>query len=405
MRIWLINHYAVPLQYYPLARPSLFAKNLIAMGHDVIIIAASTVHNSDLNLIEGTEIVKRIEDEGIPYVLIKCSDYQGNGIKRVINILQFAYKLPRILDTLDKPDAIVATSFDPLSCYVGVKYAKNRGIKAIAEIADLWPETLVAYTSVSRNNPVVRILRNIEKKIYTQADEIVFTMAGGYDYIKDQGWHREIPESKVHNINNGIDLELFEINKDKYQIEDPDLNCDDFKIVYAGSIRRANNVGQLLDVAKRISEKKVKFLIWGDGDEAEILKQRAIRESINNVVFKGKVAKKYIPYITSMCDLGIMHIKQTSVVKYGLSLNKMFDYMAAGLPVLTDCETDYNPTIMGNCGLTSGCDDADKIAQCIIEYINKSDDEKRNFSKNAIDTAKKYSFKELSKKLIEIIKE
>ncbi len=44
MRIWLINHYAVPPQYYPLARPSLFAKNLMKMGHEVVIIAASTVH-------------------------------------------------------------------------------------------------------------------------------------------------------------------------------------------------------------------------------------------------------------------------------------------------------------------------------------------------------------------------
>lgn len=47
MRIWLINHYAVPPQYYPLARQNYFAKNLMRLGHEVTIFAASTVHNSD----------------------------------------------------------------------------------------------------------------------------------------------------------------------------------------------------------------------------------------------------------------------------------------------------------------------------------------------------------------------
>lgn len=51
MNIWLINHYAVPPKYYPLARPTLFAKNLMAKGHTVTVFAASSVHNSDVNLI------------------------------------------------------------------------------------------------------------------------------------------------------------------------------------------------------------------------------------------------------------------------------------------------------------------------------------------------------------------
>lgn len=85
MKIWLINHYAVPPQYYPLARPSLFAKNLIKMGHNVTIIAASTVHNSESeNLIKSKEKVKKIIDDGIPYILINCTPYQGNGDRKSV---------------------------------------------------------------------------------------------------------------------------------------------------------------------------------------------------------------------------------------------------------------------------------------------------------------------------------
>jgi glycosyltransferase involved in cell wall biosynthesis len=208
------------------------------MGHEVTIIAASTVHNSNCqNLIESREKVRHIIDDGILYVLINCKPYQGNGKNRVINILQFAYRLPKVLDKLEKPDAIVATSFDLFTCYKGIKYAKKHGIKAVAEIADLWPETLIAYNGVSSKNLIVKYLRKIEKKIYTKADKIIFTMEGAYDYIIEQGWEKEIPKKKVEYINNGIDLETFDYNRVHFQIDDEDLlNSKTFKVVYVGAI-------------------------------------------------------------------------------------------------------------------------------------------------------------------------
>ncbi|MDO4835407.1 MAG: glycosyltransferase family 4 protein [Clostridia bacterium] len=264
MRIWLINHYAVPPQYYPLARPSLFAKNLIKMGHEVVIIAASTVHNSNENLITDNKKAKLLVSDGIPYFLIKCPGYQGNGISRVVNIISFARKLPKLVSELEKPDVIVATSFDPLSCYAGIRYAKRKGIKAVAEIADLWPETLVAYNGLSSNNVLVKWLRHIEKQIYTKADSVVFTADGEYDYIVKQGWQSILPKSKFFFINNGIDLEQFDYNKENFTVYDADLdNEEQFNVVYTGAIRKVNHLSGLLDAAKKVNNPRIKFLVWG----------------------------------------------------------------------------------------------------------------------------------------------
>ena len=363
MKIWLINHYAVPPQYYPLARPSLFAKNLIKMGHEVTIIAASTVHNSDKNLINGKERIKKDIVDGVPYIYIKCSNYQGNGYKRVINILEYARKLPGVCKTLDKPDAIVATSFDPISCYQGIKIANKYGIIGVAEIADLWPETLVKYSGVSPRNPIVFFLRRLEKKIYLKANSIVFTAAGEYNYIIEQGWQKEIPKDKVFYINNGIDLELFDYNKENYITSDTELDDDQlFNVVYTGSIRRVYNLAGVLDVAKEVSDPKVRFLIWGDGDELPVLKQRVLDEGISNVIFKGRVEKKYIPYITSKANLNYAHNSASPLFKYGLSFNKIFDYLAAGKPILCDFPANYNPVIMGKAGVSVESADPKDIA-------------------------------------------
>lgn len=407
MKIWLINHYAVPPLYYPLARPSLFAKNLIKMGHDVTIIAASTVHNSEsLNLIHNGEKVKKITDDGIPYVLINCKPYKGNGKDRVVNILQFAKRLPRVLDTLEKPDAIVATSFDPLTCYEGVKYAKKHGICAIAEIADLWPETLVVYNGVSRNNPIVRYLRRVEKKIYSEADRVVFTAAGEYDYIKEQGWEKELPKRKFGYINNGIDIELFDHNKEQFITHDPDLDNEDlFKVVYTGSIRKVNDVGGILDVAKCIRNERIKFLIWGGGDELEGLQKRVENEKIKNVVFKGQVEKKYIPYITSRANLNYAHNQPSPLFKYGISFNKIFDYLAAGKPILCDFKCEFNPVLMGSAGVSVDSANPEEIAKQIESLSEMNDERYRLYCDNARKTAEEYDFKILTKKLLQMIYE
>ena len=134
MDIWLINHYAVPPKYYPLARQTCFARYLMAMGHTVTIFAASTVHNSNMNLItDGAPWRDEVVD-GVHYVYIRCMDYQGNGLKRIYNICEFAWKLPGVCRKFPRPDAIVATSMPPTSCAMGIHLARKYGCRGVAEI-------------------------------------------------------------------------------------------------------------------------------------------------------------------------------------------------------------------------------------------------------------------------------
>ncbi len=303
MRIWLINHYAVPIKYYPLARTTNFAKYLIREGHEVRIFCASSVHNSDINLLEDGALYQEEKVDGIPYVYVRCRSYQ-NKFQRVLNMLDFAWNLKTVCDHYEKPDVIMASSQTPFACMRALKMAKKMKVKSIVEVTDLWPESLVAYGIINRCNPLLIPMYLFEKEMYKCADKIIFSFEGGYDYIEERGWGKEIPRDKVHYINNGVDLEIFDYNKTHYRIEDDDLENDAFfKVVYTGSIRFINNLGKLLDVAKQIQNPKIKFLIWGQGDEKSGLEERVIKERITNVVIKGYVDKNYVPYIASRADL------------------------------------------------------------------------------------------------------
>ncbi len=125
MNIWIIDHYAVPPKYYPLARQTIFARKLNERGHNTTIFCASTVHNSDQNLSNGAKLYREEVVDGVRYVFITCKGYKGNGISRVFNMLEFARKLPRVCKHFEKPDAVLACSMTLQACAKGIKLAKN----------------------------------------------------------------------------------------------------------------------------------------------------------------------------------------------------------------------------------------------------------------------------------------
>lgn len=406
MNIWLINHYAVPPKYYPLARQTCFAKQLARLGHSVLIFAASTVHNSNQNLITDGSPWREETVDGVRYVYIKCLDYQGNGLRRVYNICEFAWKLPGVCRHFPRPDAIVATSMPPTSCAAGVWLARKYRCRGIAEIADLWPEGLVAYGIAGPRNPAVLALRQLEKWIYKKADAVVFTMEGAYDYITERGWEKDVPRSKVFYINNGVDLEQFCLNRERFQAEDPDLDDPEhFKIVYTGSVRRVNDLGALLDAAKRISDPSVRFLVYGGGDELELLRRRAADEGIRNVVFKGFVEKTYIPSIVSRADAVLVHSGTQGVplFRFGLSFNKLFDSLAAGRPVIMDVAAKYNPLERWGAGVC--VESAERLPEAVRQIRSLDGEARARMCENALQAAREYDFKRLTAKLLEVIEQ
>ena len=405
MNVWLINHYAVPPQYYPLARTTNFAKQLMAMGHTVTIFCASSVHNSDQNLIEDGRLYREETVDGVHYVYVRCRTYEGNDIQRILNMLEFPRRLKKVVRQFAKPDALLTSSMTLQAAKCGIQLARQYGIRAVVEISDLWPESLVAYGIAGPKNPAVIALRRLEKWIYKEADAVVFTMEGAYDYIIEQGWEAEIPCTKVHYINNGVDLELFEYNREHYQIDDADIkNPDIFKVVYTGSIRQVNNLGRLLDAAKQVQNQNVRFLIWGDGNERKLLEQRVSHEQISNVRFKGRVDKKYIPFIVSQADINLIHggNKGNSLFRFGISPNKMFDCFAAERPIIMDLVCKYNPVQQFQAGICIA--DVEEIPTAIEKIQMMNAHERQKMCNAAKEAAQEFDFKHLTEKLLTIIK-
>jgi len=409
--IWIFSHYATIMFIDKSGRHYWFAENLIKHGYKPTIFCASTIHNSDENINTGKQkyIIKEINE--IQFIFIKTSAYKGNGIRRIGNMIAFYRNLFPVAKEYaklnSKPDIILASSVHPLVLVAGIKIAKKFGVKCIAEIRDLWPESLVAYGLIKKSNPFLKFLYMLEKWIYKRADKLIFTMKGGVDYIKEKGWDKEISLSKVYHINNGVDLEAFNYNKKNYMIKDIDLDDSDiFKVVYTGAltIGKTKNLQALVDAASIIRDDgydKVRVIIYGDGNYGEYLEKYVEDNNIKNVIFKGRVDKKYIPYILSKCDLNVSNLYQHELFRFGVSLKKLFDYFASGKPILS---IEYNHDLVKKyrCGITLKDSNPEEIAKNIIKFYNMDIEEVRLLSKNAKQAAKDYDFKVLTDKLIRL---
>lgn len=409
---WIWNHYATNTFFDQAGRHYWFAENLIKKGYKPTIFCASTIHNS--NEIVDTKGKQYSTDSvnDIPYVFVNTPEYKGNGKKRIVNMISFYRRLFIVAnehaELNGKPDVIVASSVHPLTLVAGIKISNKFDIPCICEVRDLWPESIVAYGSLKRNSLIAKLLYQGEKWIYSKADKIIFTMEGGKDYIIEHGWDNDqggpIDINKVHHINNGIDLKIFNYNKENCQLEDEDLkNPDIFKVVYTGSIRLVNKVDMLVCAAKQLRGTNIKFLIWGDGDQVELIRQKIRNEKLNNIVLKGKVDRKYIPSILSKADLNIILGETSSLFRFGLSPNKLFEYLAAGKPVLQTFKANYSIVESNSVGFELTESTPESIADSVEFFSKLNEFEYHSFCENSLRLSKEYDFEKLTNKLIEII--
>lgn len=407
--IWIWNHYATNMFFDKAGRHYWFAENLIKSGYKPTIFCASTNHFSDNNIEMKKKQYTTHSVNNIPFVFINTPKYKGNRIKRVWNMFSFYKGLfvtaKKYIKSNEKPDVILASSVHPLTLVAGIKIARKFDIPCICEVRDLWPESIIAYGLLKRNSAISKLLYKLEKWIYKQAHIVIMTWKGGSQYIKDKGWDNQIDLNKVVHIDNGLVIDDFDKNVRENKINDFDLDDRKYKnLVYAGSIKKVNNIGILLDTAKiiQLKDKYIRFLIYGSGDEKKILEDRCEVENIKNVIFKDRVEKKLVPSILTKSYANILHNTSTCLDKYGQSQNKFFEYLAAGRCIIQTYKTNYSILEKYNSGVCVNNQNPKEIAETIFEVCNNN----KKFIQmgmNARENAYNFDFTKLTDKLIKVI--
>ncbi len=409
MRIWIINYYTgTPLRvgnprYLKLARAFMDA------GHEVVTFNSSlSARTQEEQNHTGEAFLERNYGD-FKFVHVNAPTYHGNGAKRMFSIWKFASMINGTAERFGRPNIILQNIHPPFD-YPIVKLANKLGCKYIAEAWDLWPESFVRFGLVKESNPLIKIAHSIEKRYYYAADEIIFTLKGAIDYLRQRGLTIDqggkIDPAHIHYINNGVDLAQFDKDKVSYPRPDKDINNKDFcKIVYLGSISRANNVKTIIDAAALLMDKpNYRFFIYGDGAQREKLEQYVKDNNISNVVFKERrIPFAECAWVVSQATINIMNYEK-GYGKWGASSGKMFQYLAAGKPIVCNVNIGYDNVIKdNNLGISKRIEKPEEFADSVVSIAELPQEEYQAMCERVREVARKYDYAVLAQRELEVI--
>ncbi len=383
MNIWLVNHYALPPSEPGGTRHYALARYLIRKGHDVTIIASSFNHGTrrQRSCVRGKLCAFEQFDE-VPFLWLRVPGYRSN-VTRLWNMLVFAFELWAGIGSrkLRKPDVVIGSSLTLFAALAAERLARRNGVPFVLEIRDLWPQTLIDM-GMQRYHPAVVMFGLIERYLYRHADKIVTLLPHASEYMVPKG----AQAADICWIPNGVDLELM-------PSPHPPTPQDVFTVIYTGSHGLVNALDSVLDAAAILHKKapgRFLFRFIGDGPNKAGLCQRVAAENLSNVVFENPVPKQEVFSLLQEADVFIITAKKTGLYRYGMSPNKLHEYMAAARPTVFAASSNNDPIADASAGITVAPEDADAIAQALTDLAAMSIEDRWNMGLRARNYIEKY---------------
>ncbi len=250
-------------------------------------------------------------------------------IWRVVSFLSFMVSSVWAALKVRNVDLVMGTSppiFQAISAWV-ISVVKWRPF--LLEIRDLWPEFAVDM-GVLKSPTLIWMARRLERFLYARANHILVNSPAYRDYLINLG----ITPQKISFIANGVDPDMFHVEKTDGGLRDEFHLHDKYLVTYAGAMGMANNLEVVLEAAALLNDlPDVHFLMVGDGKDRAKLEALSQTMNLSNVTFTGSRPKSQMPAILAESDVCLAVLRDIPMFRTTYP-NKVFDYMAAARPVV-----------------------------------------------------------------------
>ena len=333
MRILYVHQYFSTLEGSIGNRSYWQARGLVERGHKVTVLCGRTA-GSGLRTIGLQALgVRSVQVDGIRVIQVPVhySPHLG-GASRMFSFVLFAL-LSSVYALAARYDLLFASSTPLTVAMPGLLSKALRKKFFVFEVRDLWPDFLVEM-GLFRSRALIRSFSILERLAYQNADSVVGLAPG----IVDKVLQFRDAQSNVLMIPNGCDLELFRASP-KQSVSAEEFAHRPLRAIYAGSFGRANGLEFLLLVAHQLdilSPGAVELVLVGFGGKKSSLMHEAHQQGLGSVKFLDPVPKVDMPKLFSEHDVGLQILQDVRGFRNSTSPNKVFDYLAAGLPVVTN---------------------------------------------------------------------
>jgi predicted dehydrogenase/glycosyltransferase involved in cell wall biosynthesis len=359
--IWVVNHYADPPD--GLATRSFdLARRWVEKGHPTTIFVSNFghYHLRPVRRIPFPRLWLDEDIEGVRMVWLRSPGYSRNNWRRVLNMLTFS-ALAIIAGTFRRhgPDVVIGVSVHPLAALSGWLLARMRGARFFFEVTDLWPQTLIEFGMLSPGSLAARWMRRLERFLFRHSERIIMLWRHTEEYVESQGVSRE----RIVWIPHGVELSRYD-----------DLGLYDgvastpFRVMFLGGFVSANSLETILDAASVLQKRErtdIQLLLIGSGQDRDAIINRAKALGLDNVEFPAAVPKAEISKAMARADAFIYGLRDLPLYRYGISLNKLTDYLASGRPIIFFGHSTYDPVAEARAGFSVPPGDPVAIADAL----------------------------------------
>ena len=399
--VWIINDYAGSPFHGMTYRHYYIAKELQKKAIKPIIISASYSHfmNNYPPIEEKPYLHEKVDM--IEYLWLKVMKYRDSrDKKRIFKWFQFCFKLLAIPKHIDKPSTIICSGSAPMLILSAYYLAKKHKAKLIFEIRDIWPLTLMNLTGSSKYNPLIYIMQKSVNFGFKHSDHIISVLPYTDKYIKEQG---------IYNFNftylpNGIFLEELQNPVPLNSLAESQVPKDKFIIGYTGAMGEDDGLDILIDTASKLTNKSdIHFVFVGKGSAKEKLKKSVVDLNLSNITIIDPIPKREIQNMLALFDVCYIGWKDKEIYKYGISANKIFDYMYSAKPIIHLFSGNGDLISESKCGISIQKHESSAIKEAIIKLYNCSEKERKDMGhRGKLFVLKNHTYGEITDKIINL---
>lgn len=395
-RLWIINQYAGGPDIGGEFRHYYLAKYLVEMGVEVWIVSGSQSHlHRNPPQFSNKHWLDKID--GINYCWIRTPAYKKSvGFGRVWNMFAFSRGIRNLQNILPTPSAILVSSPSLYPVKPAYAIAKAAGAKFIFEVRDIWPLSLVEITRLTAGNPLVKGMQRLEDFGYKVADHVVSLLPAAKSHMISRGMKVE----KFIHIPNGIYIPEAENAEPLKEIE---ILPNKFCVGYVGSVGIPNALEYYVEAARLLqANTSIHFYLVGDGvAKRDMMKLAA---NLPNLTFIGPISRRQVPAFLELMDATYIGWHRQPLYRFGISANKLFDYLFAGKPIIHSVEAANDPVKESGAGISIQPEDPGQIAEAILKIFSMTAEERRAMGR----TGKKYvldyhSYESLARKYFQLL--
>uniref|UniRef100_A0A7C3ZU85 Glycosyltransferase WbuB n=1 Tax=Planktothricoides sp. SpSt-374 TaxID=2282167 RepID=A0A7C3ZU85_9CYAN len=384
MNILILNQYGLPRGSAGITRHGDLGSVLVKRGHQVTVIASGFDYLTRNIERTGSQSMVKENYDGVDFIWLKTTTYTANDTRRIRSMVDYSVKaaFACLRLTTKKPDIVVGSSPHPLTGLTSFFLANYYKVPFVLEIRDLWPSILADLGVIKEGGFAYKGLVILEKFLYKNATKIITIPPLAKQRIQELG----INPDQATNIPNGIFIDKTKEGKNTEKIPESIQNILDNEkdkkiILYAGAHGVANDLYNVINAADYLRQNKlnlyskISFIFIGGGQERDKLIQSTKNKQHNNIYFIPPVDKSVIKLVLSHADILLVHVAQANVFKYGLSPNKLYDYLEAGKPILFSSANNFEIINQIEAGLTFAPGKPEELAKAIETMLNIPDQE------------------------------